>query len=136
MVVTGRDSRSRVRRAAMEWDVPVGAARLEDVDVRLLAGRCGRTGLMQVLIDHDAPTGRCPRCGWATTGERRDCPSRVIAKALLERAPLPTWLVHLVDKVPGIAGPDGALSREAQRAAEDELPGLFEAPVRQAERRR
>ena len=134
--MTGRDSRSRVRRAASAWTVPVEAARLEDVDVRLLAGRCGRTGLMQVLIDHDTPAGRCPRCGWAATSGRRDCPSRVIARALLEQSPLPTWLVHLADKVPGARGRDGGLSRETQRAAEDDLPGLFEAPAREPERRR
>ncbi len=130
------DSRSRVRRAAMEWAVPVEVARPEDLDERLRAGRCGRTGWMQVLIDHDTPAGRCPSCGWATTSARRDCPSRVIAKSLLERAPLPAWLAHLADAVPGARVKSTPESREQQRATEDELRGLFAAPARQPERRR
>lgn len=135
--MTGQDSRSRVRRAAMEWDVPVEVARAEDVDERLRVGRSGRTGWMQVLIDHDTPgSGRCPSCGWATTSQRRDCPSRVVAKALLERTPLPTWLAHLVDVVPGARDRGGALSREQQRAAEDEMPGLFAPLARGPERQR
>ncbi|WP_145981251.1 hypothetical protein [Pseudonocardia sp. HH130629-09] len=130
VVVTGRDGRSRVRQAAMEWDVPVDTARVEDLDERLRDGRCGRTGWMQVLIDHDTPSGRCPGCGWATTSSRRDCPSRVIAKALLERAPLPAWLAHLVNDVPGARTKANAATREQQRAEMDETPGLFAAPAR------
>ncbi len=133
--MNGPDGRSRVRRAAREWAVPVAAARAEDVDERLRAGRCGRTGWMQVLIDHDTPAGRCPSCGWATTSARRDCPSRVIAKALLERAPLPAWLAHLAADVPGARVKSTPESREAQRAELDELPGLFAAPARAPERR-
>ncbi|WP_130291509.1 hypothetical protein [Pseudonocardia sediminis] len=116
--------------------MPVETARAEDLDERLRSGRCGRTGWMQVLIDHDTPVGRCPSCGWATTSERRDCPSRVIAKCLLERAPLPAWLAHLADLVPGARLRSGPESRDQQRAALDDLPGLFAAPARQPERRR
>lgn len=132
--MTGSDGRSRVRRVAMEWDVPVDTAWAEDLDERLRSGRSGRTGWMQVLIDHDVPgAGRCPSCGWAVTSQR-DCPSRVVAKALVDRAPLPTWLAHLVDQVPGARVRGEALSREQQRAVEDELPGLFTAPARAPER--
>ncbi len=120
----------------MEWDLPV-AAQADDVDGRLRAGRCGRTGWMQVLIDHDTPgLGRCPSCGWVATTSRRDCPSRVIAKALLEHKPLPAWLAHLAEHVPGARVKSTPESREQLRAAEDALPGLFEAPAWQPERRR
>ena len=126
------DSRSRVRTAAAEWTVPERVPQAADVDVRLRDGR-GRTGQLQVLIDHDNPsTGPCPGCGWVPTTTRRDCPSRAIAKALLDRKPLPAWLAHLADHVPAARTRDRALSREQQRAEEDEQPGLFAAPRRSA----
>lgn len=122
------------RRAAPEWDVAAATVAVDDVDARLRAG-VGRTGQLQVLIDHDAPGGgRCPRCGWTAPTSRRDCPSRVIAKALLDRKPLPSWLAHLGPAVPGARVRETALTREQRRAAEDELPGLFAAPTRQPDR--
>ena len=120
----------------MEWAVPA-AVQADDVDERLRSGRSGRAGRLQVLIDHDNPAGvggRCPACGWAATFSRRDCPSRTIAKALLDGKPLPSWLAHLADVVPGARVKSTPASREQQRAAEDDLPGLFTAPARQPER--
>ena len=123
-------------RAALEWDVPDPAPQSGDVDARLREP-CGRTTQLQVLVDHDSPRiSACPRCGWRATTSRRDCPSRVIAKALLERAPLPAWVVHLTDDIPGARRRETAQTRHDRRQAEDELPGLFETPARQPERRR
>ena len=126
---------ARSGRAAMEWDLPASAVEPGDVDERLRAG-VGRTGAMQVPIDHDAPGAiRCPTCGWASTSSRRDCPSRVIAKALLERKPLPVWLAHLAPTVPGTRARGDARSVEQRQAAEDSVPGLFDPPARmQADR--
>ncbi len=124
------DSRSRVRAAAAGWAVPERVPQPDEVDVRLRDGR-GRTGQLQVLIDHDNPTsGPCPACGWVPTTSRRDCPSRVIAKALLDRTPLPGWLAHLADDVPGARSRQAAASADDRRAAEDAPPGLFDPPVR------
>ena len=114
----------------MEWDVEPAEVGAQGLDERLRTG-AGRTGLLQVLIDHDT-TGvrRCPRCGWATTSLRRNCPSRVIAQALLEHKPLPGWLDHLAEHVPGARTRPTASDADERRAAEDELPGLFAAPRR------
>lgn len=120
-----------------DWSVPDPQVQTGDLDSRLLEG-VGRTGLLQTLIDHDTPgIGRCPRCGWAATTTRRFCPTRQVAKALIEHKPLPAWLAHLTDAVPGaLSEQSKAQSLEEQRAAEDELPGLFESPVRSPERKR
>ncbi|MBC3190926.1 hypothetical protein H7X46_07605 [Pseudonocardia sp. C8] len=119
-----------------EWAVPERVVRPEEIDSRLL-GPIGRTGLLQIMVDHDPPTvGRCPGCGWAVV-RRRECPSRVIARALLENTPLPARLAHLAAVVPGArVGRDQAMDREARREAEDALPGLFAAPARRPEPRR
>lgn len=124
-------SRSRVRAAVADWQVPARTPETREVDERLRAG-AGRTGLLQVLIDHDSPgAGRCPRCGWVpTTTSRRDCPSRVIALALLERRPLPAWLAHLAGQIPGAPTKQPAISDGERRVVEDAEPGLFEAPPR------
>ena len=123
-------SRDRVRRAAMEWEVGPAEVGAQGLDERLRVG-VGRTGLLQVLIDHDT-TGmrRCPRCGWATTSLRRNCPSRTVAHALLEHKPLPGWLDHLAEHVPGARTRPTASDADERRAAEDDLPGLFPAPRR------
>ncbi len=124
------DSRSRVRAAAAEWAVSERVPQPGEVDVRLRDGR-GRTGQLQVLIDHDNPsTGPCPGCGWVPTTTRRDCPSRVIAKALLDRAPLPAWLAHLAGDVPGARSRQPLASADERRAAADASPGLFDPPPR------
>lgn len=128
--MNGGNSRDRVRRAAMQWDVEPAEVGAQGLDERLRAG-AGRTGLMQVLIDHDIPgTGRCPRCSWAATSVRRGCPSRVIARALLDGKPLPGWLDHLAEHVPGARTQPVAAGADERRAAEDEFPGLFAAPRR------
>lgn len=125
-------SRSRVGAVAAGWTVPERVPQSNDVDERLRDGR-GRTGQMQVLIDHDnASTGPCPGCGWVPTTTRRDCPSRVIARALLDRTPVPVWVAHLVDDLPAAWTRGADVSREQQQADEDELPGLFPAPRRTA----
>ncbi|RZT89052.1 hypothetical protein EV383_6007 [Pseudonocardia sediminis] len=123
-------------RAAREWAVPERAARTDEIDPRLMRP-AGRTDLLQVLVDHDAPAvGRCPGCGTPVL-QRRDCPSRVIALCLLENKPFPVRLAHLVEAVPGArAGRDAAADRDAGRQAQDALPGLFEAPARRPETRR
>lgn len=125
------------QRSRRDWPVPDPEVRAEDLDERLRAG-VGRTGLLQTLIDHDTPgTGRCPRCGWAATTTRRFCPSRTVAKALIERKPLPARLAHLTGDVPGaLVTTTPEQSRGERRASEDELPGLFDAPARSPERPR
>ena len=119
-----------------EWAVPARVVGGDEIDARLLRP-AGRTGLVQVVADHDMPAvGRCPGCGWSSVSRRRDCPSRVIALALLENTPLPARLVHLVEVVPGVrAGRDTVAERDAARVREDGLPGLFAAPARVPERR-
>ncbi|MBC3189970.1 hypothetical protein H7X46_02695 [Pseudonocardia sp. C8] len=125
------------RRTAVEWRVPDRRPQATELDARLLEPT-GRTGRLQVLVDHDSPAaGRCPGCGWVSTSRRGDCPSRVIALSLLERKPLPAWLAHLVGVVPGArVKRDSAVDRRAEREALDGWPGLFEAPVRVPEPRR
>lgn len=124
-----------MRAVAAEWQVPDRAPEIGEVDERLQAG-AGRTGQLQVLIDHDTPSAaRCPRCGWVPTTSRRDCPSRVIALALLERKPLPVWLAHLGAQVPGARSKRAAVSDAERREAEDAEAGLFEAPERVQPRR-
>lgn len=117
--------------------VPGPAVNANEVDRRLLRA-AGRTDLLQVLVDHDCPVvGRCPTCQWAVTSTRRECPSRMVALCLLERRPLPGWLVHLVGRVPGArTRRDSEVDRHVEREREDALPGLFEAPARRPERRR
>lgn len=122
-------------RPAAEWTVPARVAGPGDLDVRLLRP-AGRTGLLQVVVDHDAPSsGRCPGCGWPVVVRRRDCPSRVVALCLLENKPLPVRLGHLVEVVPGArVGRDTAADRDRAREESDALPGLFPAPARSPER--
>lgn len=124
-------------RGQREWSVPDPQVQTDDLDSRLLSG-VGRTGLLQTLIDHDTPgVGRCPSCGWAATTTRRFCPSRQVARALIEHKALPAWLAHLADAIPGAQTSRASeQSVEEQRAAEDETPGLFEAPARSPERKR
>ena len=121
-------------RTAPEWQVPARVVQADEIDRRLLRP-AGRTNLLQVVVDHDSPSvGRCPGCGWASTTRRRDCPSRVIAVALLENKPLPVRLAHLADVVPGArAGRDSSTDRDARRESEDAMPGLFAAPARTPE---
>ncbi|OLM28282.1 hypothetical protein Ae717Ps2_6621 [Pseudonocardia sp. Ae717_Ps2] len=123
-------------RPALEWDVPDPTPQAGDVDARLREPS-GRTTQLQVLVDHDSPgISQCPRCDWRATTTRRDCPSRVIAKALLDRSPLPAWVAHLSDEIPGARRRETAQTRDARRQADDELPGLFDAPARIPEQRR
>ena len=124
-------------RSAHEWTVTERAAGPDEIDPRLLRP-VGRADLLQVVVGHDAPAaGRCPGCGWAVVARRRDCPSRVIALAVLEHKPLPARLAHLADLVPGArAQRDPAADRDAQHEAEDALPGLFDAPARFPEQER
>lgn len=100
-----------------------------DLDPRLLAG-VPRSELLTVVVDHDAPPdGTCPGCGWRTGRAQRVCPSRALARAVRERRPVPAWLLHLVDAVPGALAPT-PVDVDAERAALDALPGLFDAPPR------
>ena len=124
-------------RPAHEWMVSEGAVQPDEIDLRLLRP-AGRTDLLAVVVDHDSPgAGRCPGCGWSWVARGRDCPSRVIALALLENTPLPVRLAHLVDVVPGArVGRDSAADRDTRRESEDALPGLFDAPARLPEPRR
>lgn len=101
-----------------------------DLDARLTATPA-RPVLLAVLADHAAPIdGRCPTCGWQTGRGQRTCPSRAVARAVLTRKPAPAWLLHLVDAVPGLTAPT-VRDRAAERAARDELPGLFDVLPRQ-----
>lgn len=100
-----------------------------DLDARLSAPT--RPALLALVADHDAPAdGRCPSCGWQTGRGQRTCPSRAIARAVLSRKPAPAWLLHLVDTVPGLSAP-AVRDRDAERAAQDAAPGLFDALPRQ-----
>lgn len=100
-----------------------------ELDPRLLAG-VPRPELLTVFVDHDAPTdGTCPACGWSTGRGQRVCPSRALARAVRDRLPVPAWLLHLVDVVPGALAPT-PVDVDAERAALDALPGLFDAPPR------
>lgn len=124
-------------RPGPEWSVRAPAAAADDLDARLRRP-AGRTDLLQVVVDHDLPAaGRCPGCGWSSVSGRRDCPSRVVALALLDNTPLRSRLAHLADVVPGArVAREGAEERHARREAEDAVPGLFEAPARAPEPRR
>lgn len=122
--------RTRVRSAASDWTVPDRNPEPADVDERLRKGS-GRTGRLQVLIDHDNPgSGRCPGCGWIPTTRSRDCPSRVLALCLLDRRPVPAWLAHLTGDIPGARPRRCAVSEDERRADDDALPGLFDPPPR------
>ncbi len=105
------------------------APAVADLDPRLIAGAT-LPELLTVVTDHDAPTdGTCPGCGWRTGRGQRVCPSRALARAVRERRPVPAWLLHLVDAVPGAFAPT-PVDQAAERAAQDALPGLFDAPPR------
>lgn len=114
----------------------VRAPVLADLDPRLVRG-AGPTVLAEVIADHDTPTGGggCPTCGW-TVGAvgQRACPSRSMARAIKARRPLPGWLLHLVDDVPGATAPSAPVPPQQRWAREDSLPGLFDAPERRAAR--
>lgn len=100
------------------------------LDLRLLAG-VPRRELLAVVVDHDAPTdGACPACGWRPGRGQRVCPSRALARAVRDRRPVPAWLLHLVDSVPGAFAPV-PVDVDAERAVLDAMPGLFDAPSRQ-----
>lgn len=123
-------SGARVRAVARDWAVPPPQPGLDETDERLRTG-LGRTGLLQVLIDHDSPAvGPCPRCGWVPSSIRRDCPSRVMARCLLADAPFPTWLAHLGAQIPGARTGRTEAGEDERREAEDAAPGLFPAPAR------
>lgn len=110
-------------------DVAMRVPTAADVDPRLLAGT-GRIELTGVIADHDTRPGlRCPRCEWPVGGAQRVCPSRALARAIRDHRPVPAWLMHLVDQVPGARAP---LDPADARAVEDALPGLFDPPTRQA----
>lgn len=113
-------------------ELTLRAPEVSDLDERLLAG-AGSMQLAQVIVDHDAPTGApCPRCGWKVGGRgQRTCPSRALARAIKDRRPLPGWLLHLVDDVPGARAPSAPVPPEQRWAADDGQPGLFAAPPRQ-----
>lgn len=116
-------------------DSTMRAPTAADIDARLRAGGAGRIELDRVIADHDTPAGtRCPHCGWPVGGRgQRACPSRAMARAVCDRRPLPGWLLHLVDDVPGARAPAAAVSPQQRWADEDALPGLFDAPARQQE---
>lgn len=100
-----------------------------DLDLRLLAG-APRPELLAVVVDHDAPTaGTCPACGWRTGRGQKVCPSRALARAVRDRRPVPAWLLHLVDVVPGALA-STPVDVDAERAVLDAQPGLFDAPPR------
>lgn len=107
------------------------APQVGDLDPRLLEP-AGRMVLVAVAAEHDAPEGtrRCPGCGWVVGGGQRVCPSRALARSARERRPVPAWLVHLVDVVPGAVAPRLKPDSAELHAAEDSLPGLFAAPER------
>lgn len=106
------------------------AVRLADLDPRL-AEITGRTIRLQVLVDHSAQSaGRCPTCRWAVSPTRPGCPSHVVALALLENRPLPSWLAQLAGEVPGVRVRTETPSDDDRRAAEDSAAGLFPAPRR------
>lgn len=97
-----------------------------DLDPRLTSGAT-RPELLAVVTDHDAPTdGICSSCGWRTGRGQRVCPSRALARAVRERRPVPAWLLHLVEVVPGAFAPT-PVDRDAERTELDALPGLFDA---------
>ena len=123
-------------RPVHEWTAPERVVQPDEIDPRLRRP-AARTDLLQVLVEHDAPAaGRCPGCAWPVV-RRSDCPSRAIVIALLENKPLPARLTHLAEVVPRARiGRDTGTDRDAQRDAEDALPGLFDAPVRLPEPRR
>lgn len=107
-----------------------GSVRLADLDPRL-AEVTGRTIRLRVLVDHSAQSaGRCPTCRWAVSPTRPACPSHVVALSLLENRPLPSWLAHLAEEVPGIRVRIKPPSDDERRAAEDSAAGLFPAPRR------
>jgi hypothetical protein len=110
----------------------VRAPAVGDLDPRLVAG-AGRIVLLTVIAEHDAPAGtRCPGCGWRVGGRgQRACPSRAMARAICDRRPVPGWLLHLVDHVPGARAPAAPVAPAQRWATEDALPGLFDAPPRQ-----
>jgi hypothetical protein len=111
------------------------APTVTDLDPRSAAGAT-RPELLAVVTDHDAPTdGRCPACGWQTGRGQRVCPSRALARTVRERRPVPAWLLHLVDAVPGAFAPT-PVDKAAERAELDGLPGLFDAPPRQTTHRK
>jgi hypothetical protein len=103
-----------------------------DLDPRLVAG-AGRIALLTVIAEHDTPAGaRCPACGWRVGARgQRACPSRAMARAICDRRPVPGWLLHLVDDVPGARAPAAPVALEQRWTDEDALPGLFDAPPRQ-----
>lgn len=107
------------------------APQVGDLDPRLLEP-AGRSVLAQVAADHDGPDGarQCPGCGWPLGGGQRVCPSRALARSVRERRPVPAWLVHLAEDVPGAVAPRVVADPAERQAAEDALPGLFEAPQR------
>lgn len=106
------------------------APTVADLDPRLTTG-APRLALLSVVTDHDAPTdGPCPACGWLTGRGQRVCPSRALARSVRERRPVPAWLLHLVDAVPGAVAP-ALVDKVAERAELDALPGLFDAPPRE-----
>lgn len=118
----------RARHAADE--AVMRAPTVADVDSRLLSG-VGRIELGRVMAEHDAPAGSwCPRCGWPVGGVHRVCPSRGLARAIRDNRAVPGWLLHLVDDVPGARAPRAPVDPEQRWAAEDGLPGLFDAPPR------
>lgn len=108
------------------------APAVADIDARLLAG-AGPTVLMQVIADHDtAPDSWCPRCRWwVGRPGHRSCPSRALARAIKARRPVPGWLLHLVDDVSGARAPIAPVPIGERWAAEDAMPGLFDAPPRE-----
>lgn len=129
MSTTG--NRATRTRTAHDTAAAMRAPTIADVDPRLLAG-AGRMELGRVITDHDTPVGTyCPRCGWPVGGVQRACPSRALARAIRERRALPGWLLHLVDDIPGARAPAVPVDPQQSWAAEDALPGLFDAPLRQ-----
>lgn len=107
------------------------APRPVDLDTRLTTSGTPRAALVAVINAHDAPMdGKCPACGWQTGRGQRACPSRAMARAVATRRPVPAWLLHLIDAVPGALAPSVRPDKDALRSAEDACPGLFDAPDR------
>lgn len=110
-------------------ELAVRAPTVADLDPRLLTG-AGRIELGAIIAQHDAPVGSCcPQCRWPVggLGQQRTCPSRALARAIRDRRPVPAWLVHLVDDIPGAR----TATPPVDRAVEDARPGLFDPLPRQ-----